>query len=66
MSDESTDNNSDTLDDEGQGKTLYDFLDKFDGEDYKVFIREFKEMALETRNARLAESNTFSLRTFFY
>ena len=49
MSDESVGKNSDELEEEDHGKTIYDFLDKFDGEDYKVFIREFKEMAMETR-----------------
>ena len=30
-----------------------------------MFIREFKEMALETRNARLAERKTVSWPIFF-
>ena len=41
-----------------QGKTLYDFLDKFGPEDYKVFLREFKEIALETHTRMRSSSQT--------
>ncbi len=64
MSDESHNENNEPLIEESDGKTLYDFLDKFDAEDYKVFVTEFKEMAIETRKARLVETRTLSLPVF--
>ena len=66
MSDELITNNSETSDEEEKGKTIYDFLDKFSPEDYKVFINEFKEMTLETRHARLAERKTLSWPVFMH
>ena len=64
MSDEPIKDNSDMPDEEDQGKTLFDFLDKFDAEDYKVFFSQFKEMAMETRRARLVERKTLSWPVF--
>ena len=64
MSDNNIINDSELNDEEYKGKTLYDFLDKFDAEDYKVFVSQFKEMAMETRSARLAERKTLSWPVF--
>ena len=52
-------------DKEDQGITLLDFLGKFEADDWKVFISEFKEMAIETRRARLVERKTLSWPVFF-
>lgn len=51
-------------DEEDQGKTLFDFLDKFNAEDYKVFFSQFKDMAMETRSAKLVERKTLSWPVF--
>ena len=64
MSEKLNDDNSIMSDEEDTGKTIYDFLDKFSPEDYKTFIHEFKEMALETRHVRLAERKTLSWTVF--
>lgn len=49
---------------ETDGKTIYDFLDKFTADDYKHFIDQFKEIAKETRHARLTETKTLSQPVF--
>ena len=64
MSDEPNSEYPERKDEEDQGKTLYDFLDKFNAEDYKVFVNQFKDIAMETRRARLAERKTLSWPVF--